>query len=87
MNANTTYRIAIAPYGSPAAFSGRLYFYFESISSWMAPINIYNIGSGTSGTSNTASVPAYKAGYITVTTPSYAGKLVCLLYTSPSPRD
>ena len=76
VNANTTYRIAIAPYGSPAAFSGRLYFYFESISSWMAPINIYNIGSGTSGTSSTTSVPAYKAGYITVTTPSYAGKLV-----------
>lgn len=76
VNANTTYRIAIAPYGSPAAFSGTLYFYFESISSWMAPINIYNIGSGTSGTSSTASVPAYKAGYITVTTPSYTGKLV-----------
>lgn len=76
VNANTTYRIAIAPYGSPAAFSGTLYFYFESISSWMAPINIYTIGSGTSGTSSTTSVPAYKAGYITVTTPSYAGKLV-----------
>lgn len=76
VTANTTYRIAIAPYGTPAAFSGSLYFYFESISSWMTPINIYNIGSGTSGTSSTTSVPAYKAGYITVTTPSYAGKLV-----------
>lgn len=76
VTANTTYRIAIAPYGSPAAFSGRLYFYFESISSWMTPINIYTIGSGTSGTSSTTSVPAYKAGYITVTTPNYAGKLV-----------
>lgn len=76
VNANTTYRIAIAPYGSPAAFSGQLYFYFESISSWMTPINMYTIGSGTSGTSGTTSVPAYKAGYITVTTPSYAGKLV-----------
>lgn len=76
VTANTTYRIAIAPWSSPAAFSGNLYFYFESISSWMTPINIYTIGSGTSGTSNTTSVPAYKAGYITVTTPSYAGKLV-----------
>lgn len=76
VNAYTTYRIAIAPFGTPAAFSGTLYFYFESISSWMAPINIYNIGSGTSGTSSTTSVPAYKAGYITVTTPSYTGKLV-----------
>ena len=37
---------------------------------------MYTIGSGTSGTSGTTSVPAYKAGYITVTTPSYAGKLV-----------
>lgn len=74
--ANTTYRIAIAPYGSPAAFSGRLYFYFESINSWMTPINISSIGSGTSGASSIISVPAYKAGYITVTTPSYAGKLV-----------
>lgn len=76
VTANTTYRIAIAPWSSPAAFSGKLYFYFESISSWMTPISMYTIGSGTSGTSGTTSVPAYKAGYITVTTPSYAGKLV-----------
>ena len=76
VTANTTYRITVAPWGSPAAFSGQLYFYFESISSWMTPINMYTIGSGTSGTSSTTSVPAYKAGYITVTTPSYAGKLV-----------
>lgn len=76
VTANTTYRITVAPWRSPAAFSGKLYFYFESISSWMTPINIYTIGSGTSGTSSTTSVPAYKAGYITVTTPSYAGKLV-----------
>lgn len=76
VTANTTYRIAIAPWSNPAAFSGKLYFYFESISSWMTPINMYTIGSGTSGTSGTTSVPAYKAGYITVTTPSYAGKLV-----------
>ena len=76
VTANTTYRIAIAPWSNPAAFSGKLYFYFESISSWMTPINMYAIGSGTSGTSGTTSVPAYKAGYITVTTPSYAGKLV-----------
>lgn len=76
VTANTTYRIAIAPYGSPSAFSGSLYFYFESISSWMTPINMYTISSSTSGTSGTTSVPAYKAGYITVTTPSYAGKLV-----------
>jgi hypothetical protein len=66
----------VAPWSSPASFSGKLYFYFESISSWMTPINIYTIGSGTNGTSSTTSVPAYKAGYITVTTPSYAGKLV-----------
>lgn len=76
VTANTTYRIAIAPWSSPAAFSGNLYFYFESISSWMSPVSMYSIGSGTSGTSGTTSVPAYKAGYITVTTPSYAGKLV-----------
>ena len=76
VTANTTYRITVAPWSSPAAFSGQLYFYFESISSWMTPINMYTIGSGTSGTSGTTSVPAYKAGYITVTTPSYAGKLV-----------
>ena len=76
VNANTTYRIAIAPYGSPAAFSGTLYFYFESINSWIAPINVASIGSGITGTSGTAPVPAYKAGYINVTTPSYAGKLV-----------
>lgn len=76
VTANTTYRIAIAPWSNPAAFSGKLYLYFESISSWMTPINMYTIGSGTSGTSGTTSVPAYKAGYITVTTPSYAGKLV-----------
>lgn len=76
VTANTTYRITVAPWNSPAAFSGKLYFYFESIRSWIAPINIYTIGSGTSGTSSTTSVPAYKAGYITVTTPSYAGKLV-----------
>lgn len=76
VTANTTYRITVAPWSSPAAFSGKLYFYFESISSWMTPINMYTIGSGTSGTSSTTSVPAYKAGYITVTTPSYAGKLV-----------
>ena len=76
VTANTTYRITVAPWGSPAAFSGQLYFYFESISSWMTPINMYTIGSGSSGASSTTSVPAYKAGYITVTTPSYAGKLV-----------
>ena len=76
VTANTTYRIAIAPWSNPAAFSGKLYFYFESISSWMTPINMYTIGSGTSETSGITSVPAYKAGYITVTTPSYAGKLV-----------
>lgn len=76
VTANTTYRITVAPWSSPTAFSGQLYFYFESISSWMTPINMYTIGSGTSGTSGTTSVPAYKAGYITVTTPSYAGKLV-----------
>lgn len=74
--ANTTYRITVAPWNSPTAFSGRLYFYFESISSWMTPISMYTIGSGTSGTSGTTSVPAYKAGYITVITPNYAGKLV-----------
>lgn len=76
VTANTTYRITVAPWGSPAAFSGQLYFYFKSISSWMTPINMYTIGSGSSGASSTTSVPAYKAGYITVTTPSYAGKLV-----------
>lgn len=76
VTANTTYRITVAPWSNPAAFSGQLYFYFESISSWMTPINMYTIGSGTRGTSSTTSVPAYKAGYITVTTPSYAGKLV-----------
>lgn len=76
VTANTTYRITVAPWSSPTAFSGRLYFYFESISSWMTPINMYTIGSGTSGTSGTTSVPAYKAGYIIVTTPNYAGKLV-----------
>lgn len=76
VTANITYRIAIAPWSSPAAFSGKLYFYFESISSWMTPISMYTIDSGTSGISGTTSVPAYKAGYITVTTPSYAGKLV-----------
>ena len=76
VTANTIYRITVAPWSSPDAFSGKLYFYFESISSWMTPINIYTIGSGTSETSSTTSVPAYKAGYITVTTPSYAGKLV-----------
>lgn len=76
VTANTTYSITVAPWSSPAAFSGKLYFYFESISSWMTPINIFNIGSGISETRGTSSVPAYRAGYITVTTPSYAGKLV-----------
>lgn len=76
VTANTTYRIAIAPWSSPDAFSGKLYFYFESINSWMTPISMYTIGSETRGTGGATSVPAYKAGYITVTTPSYAGKLV-----------
>lgn len=76
VTANTTYRITVAPWSSPTAFSGQLYFYFESISSWMTPISMYTIDSGLNGANGTSSVPAYKAGYVTVTTPSYAGKLV-----------
>lgn len=86
VNANTTYRLAVVPHGAPAAFSGTLYLKFESLTSWKAPQSMYSIGSSTTSTSSTSTVPCYKAGYITISTPS-TGKLVLQTTTSSTSPD